>query len=702
MILIKNLNNLKGETFMFTDVTATPVAMVGVIGDKLSTGKVYTKPEEITNVIYSSYDRLISNIHRTIEVSAGIIWDTYTRWLEFKGTDPVKYASEINAHMDELEKRNPMFILLGEKRFAISKSVSEEIDKAREVSGVEDTPVAEEGYEEPENSFKFFCRSFLVNDKLFGDPQCVLNYEGYLRSVSLLRAELDKSYQNVAEDGEISIKFDIENSPEFAELNIGPWTGEHISFKVKPLLKSGDKFLSGLTEMNTIECDYLVDFDIRNLIFFIIENAKEVSCYKDKETYISYVMNVYGGLPERIARRICLEVYQVAINSTNNFSSFLQKLAHASKKISKTERFERIENLVCGFKHLEGNHILSDNIESFTNDRNIELINDILNNMIGEPDCDSIFDSTQFPGNLFVASNYKQDLLSIKKNIVAALFSKAFTIFFESAVAFEYYKEFTGRDSDYMMFRFTLDKIYREFDKDYDYSGLYQSVAKITDYNKRDFIKSIISEIQGIKVYSYDDRKMECGEKYSYMYSKNKRRLWLILTVGFAKLIDLKIMFNETLETRKHQMTSKDESIRRSIEYSFDSLFASYIRSLSLVGNKVGVPLKKNVESAGWVDHSDVRHIVYDLAKYTSSDKIPYTNGHHEQHKRIKTFINDKSSVEMKYDDRNMVMSFDPNDLSDNTSKSTTSVTNELIDHGLRKNLVEAGILNIEFLPNSE
>ena len=186
------------------------------------------------------------------------------------------------------------------------------------------------------------------------------------------------------------------------------------------------------------------------------------------------------------------------------------------------------------------------------------------------------------------------------------------------------------------------------------------------------------------------------------MYSKNKRRLWLNLTVGFAKLIDLNIMFKETLEARKHQMTSKDESIRRSIESSFDCLFASYIRSLSLVGNKVGVPLKKNVEYAGWVDHSDVKHIVYDLAKYTSSEKVPYTNGHHEQHKRIKTFINDKSSVEMKYDDRNMVMSFDPNDLSDNTSKSTTSVTNELIDHGLRKNLVEAGILNIEFLPNSE
>ena len=56
----------------------------------------------------------------------------------------------------------------------------------------------------------------------------------------------------------------------------------------------------------------------------------------------------------------------------------------------------------------------------------------------------------------------------------------------------------------------------------------------------------------------------------------------------------------------------------------------------------------------------------------------------------------------MKYDDRNMVMSFDPNDLSDNTSKSTTSVTNELIESSFRKNLVEAGILNIEFLPNSE
>lgn len=688
---------------MFTDVTATPVAMVGVIGDKLSTGKVYTKPEEITNAIYSSYDRLISNIHRTIEVSAGIIWDTYTRWLEFKGTDPVKYASEINAHMDELEKRNPLFSLWGEKRFAISKSVSEEIDKARGGSGLEDA-IPEEGYEEPVNSFKFFCRSFLVNDKLFGDPQCVLNYEGYLRSVSLLRAELDKSNQNVTNYGEISIKFDIENSPEFAELNINPWSsGNNISFKVKPLLKSGDKFLSGLTELNTIECNYLVDFDIRNLIFFIIENAKEVSCYKDKETYISYVMSVYGGLPERIARRICLEVYQVAINSTNNFSAFLQKLAHASKKISKTERFERLENLVCGFKHLEGNHILSDNIESFTNDRNIDLINDILNNMIGENDCDSIFDSTQFPGNLLVAFNYnKEDPLSIKKNIVAALFSKAFTIFFESAVAFVYYREFIKRDSDYMMFKFTLDKIYREFDKDYDYSSLYQSVAKITDYNKRDFIKSIISEIQGIKVYSYDDRKMVSGEKYSYMYSKNKRRLWLNLTVGFAKLIDLKIMFNETLEARKYQMTGKDESIRRSIEDSFACLFASYIRSLSVVGNKVGVPLKKNVEYAGWLDHSDVKHIVSDLAKYTSNEKVPYTNGHHEQHKRIKTFINDKSSVEMKYDDKNMVMSFDPNDLSDNTSKSTTSITNELIEHSFRKSLVEAGILNIEFLPNSD
>lgn len=687
---------------MFTDVTATPVAVVGVIGDKQSTGKVYTKPEEITNAIYSSYDRLTSNIHRTIEVSAGIIWDTYTRWLEFRGTDPVKYTSEINAHMDEIGKRNPMFSLWGEKRFAISKSVSEEIDKAREGSGVEDAPVAEEGYEEPENSFKYFCRSFLVNDKLFGDPQCVLNYEGYLRSVSLLRAELEKSYQNVAEDGEISIKFDIENSPEFAELNIRPWTSEHISFKVKPLLKSGDKFLSGLTELNTIECDYLVDFDIRNLIFFIIENAKEVSCYKDKESYISYVMSVYGGLPERIARRICLEVYQVAINSTNNFSGFLQKLAHASKKISKTERFERLENLVCGFKHLEGNHILSDNIESFTNDRNIDLINEILNDMIGDYDFNYIFDSTQFPGNLLVASNTSEDPAIVKKNIVAALFSKAFTVFFESAVAFEYYKEFTGRDSDYMMFRFTLDKIYREFDKDYDYSGLYQSVAKITDYNKRDFIKSIISEIQGIKVHSYDDRKMVSGEKYSYMYSKNKRRVWLGLTVGFAKLIDLKIMFNETLEARKYQMTAKDESIRRSIEESFACLFASYIRSLSVVGNKVGVPLKKNVEYAGWLDHSDVKHIVSDLAKYTSNEKVPYTNGHHEQHKRVKGFINDKSSVEMKYDDKNMVMSFDPNDLSDNTSKSTTSVTNELIERSLRKNLVECGILNIEFLPSSD
>ena len=685
---------------MFKDVTATPVAMVGVTGDKLSVGKVYTKPEEITNAIYSSYDRLISNIHRTIEVSAGIIWDTYTRWLEFKGTDPVKYTSEITAHMDELEKRNPMFILWGEKKFAISKSVSEEIDKIREDSDEVDG-IPEEGYEEPVNSFKYFCRSFLVNDKLFGDPQCVLNYEGYLRSVSLLRAELDKSYQNVTKDGEILIKFDIENTPEFAELNIKPYGNNHISFKVKPILKSGNKFLSGLTEMNVIECDYLVDFDIRNLIFFIIENAKEVSCYKDKESYISYVMSVYGGLPERIARRICLEVYQVAINSTNSFSKFLQKLAHVSKKISKTERFERLENLVCGFKHLKGNHILSDNIESFTNDRNIELINDILNNMIGETDCDSIFDSTQFPGNLLLASNYKEDPLSIKKNIVAALFGKAFTIFFESAAAFEYYKEFTGRDSDYMMFRFILDKIYREFDKDYDYSSLYQSVAKITDYNKRDFIKSIISEIQGIKVHSYDDRKMVCGEKYSYMYSKNKRRLWLNLTIGFAKLIDLKIMFNETLETRKHQMTSRDESIRRSIESSFDCLFASYIRSLSLVGNKVGVPLQKKFYTC-WEDHSDVKHIVYDLAKYTSSEKVPYTNGHHEQHKRIKVFINDKSSVEMKYDDKNMIMSFDPNDLSDNTSKSTTSITNELIEHSLRKNLVEAGILNIEFLPNSD
>lgn len=687
---------------MFTDVTATPVAVVGVIGDKQSTGKVYTKPEEITNAIYSSYDRLISNIHRTIEVSAGIIWDTYTRWLEFRGTDPVKYTSEINAHMDEVGKRDPIFSLWEEKRFAISKSVSEEIDRIHKEPGTEDACELEEGYEEPVNSFKYFCRSFLVNDKLFGDPQCVLNYEGYLRSVSLLRAELDKSYQKIVKNDEISIKFDIENTPEFAELNIKPWGNNHISFKVKPLLKSGDKFLSGLTEMNIIECNYLVDFDIRNLIFFIIENAKEVSCYKDKESYISYVMSVYGGLPEILARRICLEVYQVAINTTNSFSKFLQKLAHASKKISKTERFERLENLVCGFKHLEGNHILSDNIESFTNDRNIELINEILNDMIGDYNYDYIFGSTQFPGNLLVASNTSIDPALVKKNVVAALFSKAFTVFFESAVAFEYYKEFTGRDSDYIMFKFTLDKIYREFDKDYDYSSLYQSVAKITDYNKRDFIKSIISEIQGIKVHSYDDRKMASGEKYSYMYSKNKRRVWLSLTVGFAKLIDLKIMFNETLETRKYQMTAKDESIKRSIEDSFTCLFASYIRSLSVVGNKVGVPLKKNVEYGGWLDHSDVKHIVSDLAKYTSNEKVPYTNGHHEQHKRIKRFINDKPSIEMKYDDRNMIMSFDPNDLSDNTSKSTTSVTNELIERSFRKNLVEAGILNIEFLPSND
>ena len=56
----------------------------------------------------------------------------------------------------------------------------------------------------------------------------------------------------------------------------------------------------------------------------------------------------------------------------------------------------------------------------------------------------------------------------------------------------------------------------------------------------------------------------------------------------------------------------------------------------------------------------------------------------------------------MKYDDRNMIMSFDPNDLSDNTSKSTTSLTNGLIERSFRKNLVEAGILNIEFLPSND
>ena len=523
----------------------------------------YVNPEISAKKLYLSYNDFTDAVNRCIEAGAGIIWDSYQKFVKLKSANPEKYKEAI----EEMEKINDNSLFS-----SFRTSLNNLTDNKKVKEELIDEYNRNEGLCETAGSANKECfRNFILNilyDNHNSDIPAILNKNEYFDEIAKLRFGLQSIKSN--------FKFDVENCIEYTahRSDCFYYTAnlDSIAFKIKPFIKMISLTVESSIYDSIPVVNYKVCLDMHKIITWLMANCKlpdELPEFLDsgetvRDEYIRSVLGEYVNFGEKIARRIVMEIYDMSYNISGNWRCFLQKFIGSYNKLltSNPDTMNLITkvNYFANFSSLHTDPRMVKETDS-VNHETFENIFKYINK-------DYYTYNDQFINQMFDAISAYSD--SNKEEFIlhqaSILFRKTFTVFFENAILLNFYKE-CDNNGHYSK-SIIMGSYTREFYRQYDFGDLLRKASSISDYNIRDFISTIISEFKSCKNSIYDPGKLENGEYMFFMYSKLSRKLWMELSnllILTSKLIG---MMEQTKPIRDSDIKLHDKVSKTVTDFS--------------------------------------------------------------------------------------------------------------------------------------
>ena len=523
----------------------------------------YVNPEISAKKLYLSYNDFTDAVNRCIEAGAGIIWDSYQKFVKLKSANPEKYKEAI----EEMEKINDNSLFS-----SFRTSLNNLTDNKKVKEELIDEYNRNEGLCETAGSANKDCfRNFILNilyDNHNSDIPAILNKNEYFDEIAKLRFGLQSIKSN--------FKFDVENCIEYTahRSDCFYYTAnlDSIAFKIKPFIKMISLTVESSIYDSIPVVNYKVCLDMHKIITWLMANCKlpdELPEFLDsgetvRDEYIRSVLGEYVNFGEKIARRIVMEIYDMSYNISGNWRCFLQKFIGSYNKLltSNPDTMNLITkvNYFANFSSLHTDPRMVKETDS-VNHETFENIFKYINK-------DYYTYNDQFINQMFDAISAYSD--SNKEEFIlhqaSILFRKTFTVFFENAILLNFYKE-CDNNGHYSK-SIIMGSYTREFYRQYDFGDLLRKASSISDYNIRDFISTIISEFKSCKNSIYDPGKLENGEYMFFMYSKLSRKLWMELSnllILTSKLIG---MMEQTKPIRDSDIKLHDKVSKTVTDFS--------------------------------------------------------------------------------------------------------------------------------------
>ena len=559
------------ENSVVSEVNPSDTSIPNVIGSfnddvdyNYDTGTLfYVNPEISAKKLYLSYNDFTDAVNRCIEAGAGIIWDSYQKFVKLKSANPEKYKEAI----EEMEKINDNSLFS-----SFRTSLNNLTDNKKVKEELIDEYNRNEGLCETAGSANKECfRNFILNilyDNHNSDIPAILNKNEYFDEIAKLRFGLQSIKSN--------FKFDVENCIEYTahRSDCFYYTAnlDSIAFKIKPFIKMISLTVESSIYDSIPVVNYKVCLDMHKIITWLMTNCKlpdELPEFLDsgetvRDEYIRSVLGEYVNFGEKIARRIVMEIYDMSYNISGNWRCFLQKFIGSYNKLltSNPDTMNLITkvNYFANFSSLHTDPRMVKETDS-VNHETFENIFKYINK-------DYYTYNDQFINQMFDAISAYSD--SNKEEFIlhqaSILFRKTFTVFFENAILLNFYKE-CDNNGHYSK-SIIMGSYTREFYRQYDFGDLLRKASSISDYNIRDFISTIISEFKSCKNSIYDPGKLENGEYMFFMYSKLSRKLWMELSnllILTSKLIG---MMEQTKPIRDSDIKLHDKVSKTVTDFS--------------------------------------------------------------------------------------------------------------------------------------
>ena len=524
---------------------------------------LYVNPEIFAKKLYLSYNDFTDAVNRCIEAGAGIIWDSYQKFVKLKSANPEKYKEAI----EEMEKINDNSLfspfITSLNNLTDNKKIKEElVNEYNRNEGICEV-------DGPANKENF--RNFILNilyDNHNSDIPAILNKNEYFDEIAKLRFSLQSIKSNFRFDVENCIEYTAHRSDCFySTMNL-----DSIAFKIKPFIEMISLTVGSSIYDSIPVVNYKVCLDMHKIITWLMKNCKlpdELPEFLDygetvRDEYIRSVLGEYVNFGEKIARRIVMEIYDMSYNISGNWRCFLQKFIGSYNKLltSNPDTMNLITkvNYFANFSSLHTDPRMVKETDSM-NHETFENIFNYINkdyNTYNDQFINQMFDAI----SAYSDSNKEEFIL----HQASVLFRKTFTVFFENAILLNFYRE-CDNNGHYSK-SIIMGSYTREFYRQYDFGDLLRKASSISDYNIRDFISTIISEFKSCKNSIYDPGKLENGEYMFFMYSKLSRKLWMELSnllILTSKLIG---MMEQTKPIRDSDIKLHDKVSKTVTDFS--------------------------------------------------------------------------------------------------------------------------------------
>lgn len=512
-------------------------------GNGQNVNKFGISHDDFTKKIYQNYDSYTNSVNRILEVSFGIVYDLYHKWIDIKSKNPKEWESIIKSvqQIDDLDFNDGI---------SLTHNVKDKIWKREESSN--------------EISFRQYVKYIITYAQTNDVGLIFSDNKEYLETISLLRKELLDNYDSSIMSGTNFVKIDVgatHNEFPFAKaIPLHSSIHSSFAFKVVPHLSRIFRLTSDTSSENIMPVfDYTVFVDINRLIYSIIdfydptdlpESVSEGE--NNKEVYITNGMVRFKNCPEFFTRKIILELFDNYHNVYGNWSAFVDKFKVSADKIYRDSDIVNITTKLSHFNmSIPSLAYNSPFDEFFPSSNDLETLD--------LSSYDKIYES------LYYFSSTLDE-----KDLALTLVCKAFKSFFSTGACFNFYYEQDGTADNLKVYNYT-----KEFFAKYDRNVLLDKTTKITDYNIRDFFQAIIKENNGVQSKPYQ-LKLDNNENAYFLFCKLRRNVWVDIateTLCEVKLIkQIKICCSKVEGSEKVFKLIQDR-LTRCIQNSISQIF---------------------------------------------------------------------------------------------------------------------------------
>lgn len=565
---------------------------------------LHLDPEYIVKRLHSSYNDFINAVDKSFETCAGILWDTYQKFIKLKAANPTTYDKAI-CELENINDKSVYSVFYTKHRnLTNNKELLAELTQKDKKSNVDD-------------SDKYAFRRFILNI-LQSNQNCdipaLINYKKYIDEVAKLRYELQHIDSN--------FKFDIENCAEYTAHSKDLYNEtsklNSLAFKVKPRINKISNSVTNSIYDYIPTYDFKICIDIHKLIIWMVSNCTLPDEFNEsmdsiehvREEYVKSVLGEYTSFSEIFARRMVTEVYDMHYNIMGNWGRFLKKFIYTYNKLIANPNVINIINKANYFANLSNSHNDSNMIKEYVS-TNTELFEKIFTNINERWNFDDTFTNQMF----VTVSDSSLTGSELLINQATVLFRKTFSVFFENAVLLNFRRIY---QEEHYSKGIKIASYIREFHKAYDITDLLNKTAAITDLNTRDFMQNLLSEFKSVEFGIYDNTKLSNGEYMFFTYSKLSRLIWMEITNNVILASRLTTMIERT-KPRNENDRNLHERIKKTIlrfSESIYSILTSMFTETRIVPSKRSIGVYREDIDSLLLDHLD---FCYKYSRFSTS-----------------------------------------------------------------------------------